>query len=58
MKYYNVEKLIDEFLKDPFGKINLKRLCEGESKKTVERARKEILKIAEKIKKAKSKAKK
>ena len=36
---------IQDFIKDPFGKINIDRLCEGESKNTKEKIRNEMNEI-------------
>lgn len=43
---------VDDFIKNPLGSINLKRLCEGESRKKLEFTKKEILRIADILKKA------
>ena len=51
---YNTANVI----KDPFGKINIDRLCDGESKKKKEKMKKEILKIAETIKNTSTQMKK
>ena len=45
---------INDFIKNPFNKINLKRLCEGENKKNIEKAKNELLRIASILKKAQS----
>ena len=42
---------VSDFVKDPLGSINLKRLCEGENKKKIEFTKKEILRVAEILKK-------
>jgi hypothetical protein len=49
---------VQDFIKDPFGKINIDRLCDGESKKKKEKMKKEILKIAETIKNTSTQMKK
>jgi hypothetical protein len=45
---------INDFIKNPFSKIDLKRLCEGEKKNKTEQVKKEILRIADTLKKAQS----
>jgi hypothetical protein len=49
---------VKDFIKDPLGKINIDRLCEGESKNTKEKVKKNILKVAETIKNASTQMKK
>lgn len=45
---------VDDFIKDPFANINLKRLCEGENKKKIKFTQKEILRVANILKKARA----
>lgn len=43
---------VSDFVKDPIGSIDLKRLCEGENKKNIDFTKKEIIRVAEILKKA------